>query len=161
MEHEQVIEAYYKVWKKFIREDGVEELLNWMDDYYAYAQPSYQHSAEKNLANYSYASYFEEFKTWLRNRVAYIEENLTVPTGIDNGETPEWDDKAEMSNGMIVRVINGVLKIESTVETTLDIYRVDGSKVGEISVGIGENIYPLAPRGLTIINGKRIYLKPL
>jgi hypothetical protein len=93
--------------------------------------------------------------------VDYIEANLTVPTGIDNGETPQWDDKEEMSNGMIVRVVNGMLSIESTVETTLNIYRVDGSKVGEIEVEIGENIYPLAPRGLTIINGKRIYMKPL
>ena len=161
MEHEQVIEAYYKVWQKFIKDDCLDELLNWMDDYYAYAQPSYQHSVDWGWSNYSYASYFEEFKTWLRNRVEYIESNLTVPTGIDNGETPQWDDKEEMSNGMIVRVVNGMLSIESTVETTLNIYRVDGSKVGEIEVGIGENIYPLAPRGLTIINGKRIYMKPL
>ncbi|MBQ4038578.1 MAG: hypothetical protein IJD05_03635, partial [Bacteroidaceae bacterium] len=73
----------------------------------------------------------------------------------------EWNDKREEHNGMVVSVKGGALVIESTVETTLKIYRVDGTVAGEIGVGLGENIYPLAPRGMIIVNGQRIYLKPM
>ncbi len=161
MTHEEVIEAYYKVWVKFVENNGVEELLNWMDDYYAYAEPSYAHSAENGLSNNSYATYFETFKTWIRNRVQYIYDNLTVPTGIDDEIYPEWNDKSNSNNGIVVSVKGGVLTIESTVDTTLNIYRTDGTLAGEIEVGVGENIYPLAPRGVIIVNGTRVFLKPV
>lgn len=161
MANEGIIEAYYKLWKTFIDNDGVEELINWMNDYYAYAEPSYAHSAQNGLANYSYATYFETFKTWIRNRVDYIAKNLTVPTGIDDIDLPQLSVENEERNGMRVFVYNGMLSIVSTVETMLNIYRVDGSVAGEIEVNIGENIYPLAPRGIIIVNGLKLYLKPL
>ena len=161
MSHEEVIEAYYKLWVKFVENDGVEELINWMDDYYAYAEPSYAHSAQNGWSNYSYASYFETFKTWIRNRVQYIYDNLTVPTGIEDIDAPEFNDNVAANNGIVVSVKGGVLAVESTVETTLEIYRVDGTLAGEIEVAVGENIYPLAPRGVIIVNGQKIYLKPV
>ena len=161
MTHEEVIEAYYKLWVKFVENDGVEELLNWMDDYYAFAEPSFAHSAQSGWSNYSYASYFEQFKEWIKNRVQYIYDNLTVPTSIGDDIYPEWKDKQESNNGITVTVKGGVLVIESTVDTTLNIYRADGTVAGEISVSIGENIYPLAPRGMIIVNGEKIYLKPV
>ena len=161
MSHEEVIEAYYKIWVKFVENDGVEELLSWMDDYYAYAQPSYAHSAQNGLSNSSYASYFETFKTWIRNRVQYIYENLTVPTGIEDIDAPEWNDNVAANNGVVVSVKGGVLAVESNVETTLEIYRVDGTLAGKIDVAVGENIYPLAPRGVIVVNGQKIYLKPV
>lgn len=164
MKHEDILRQYYFLWKKFVESNGLEELLNWMDDYFAYARPSYDHSVQYGLANYSYASYFETFKTWLKNRVDYIYNNLTVfdvPLGIEEEKWLEANDKCEEHNGMIVTVKGGALAIESTVETTLKIYRVDGTVAGEIEVGLGENIYPLAPRGMIIVNGQRIYLKPM
>ena len=161
MSHEEVIEAYYKVWVKFVENDGVEELLNWMDDYFTYAQPSFVHSVQSGWSSSSYASYFESFKTWIRNRVQYIYDNLTVPTGIEDIDAPEWNDNVEANNGIIVSVKSGMLCVESTVETTLDIYRTDGTLAGEINVNVGENLYPLAPRGVIIVNGQRIYLKPV
>ena len=161
MSHEEVIEAYYKIWVKFVENNGIEELLNWMDDYYAYAQPSYAHSVQSGWSNSSYATYFETFKTWLKNRVQFIYDNLTVPTGIEDIDAPEWNDNVAVNNGIIVSVKGGVLAVESTVETTLEIYRVDGTLAGEIEVAVGENIYPLAPRGTIIVNGQKIYLKPV
>ena len=161
MSHEEVIEAYYKLWVKFVENDGVEELINWMDDYYAYAEPSYAHSAQNGWSNYSYASYFETFKTWIRNRVQYIYDNLTVPTGIEDIDAPEFNDNVAVNNGIVVSVKGGVLAVESTVETTRESYRVDGTLAGEIEVAVGENIYPLAPRGVIIVNGQKIYLKPV
>ena len=132
-----------------------------MDDYYAYAQPSYAHSVQSGWSNSSYATYFETFKTWLKNRVQFIYDNLTVPTGIEDIDAPEWNDNVAANNGIIVSVKGGVLAVESTVETTLEIYRVDGTLAGEIEVAVGENIYPLAPRGTIIVNGQKIYLKPV
>ncbi len=164
MSHEDILRQYYFLWKNFVENNGLEELLNWMDDYYAYAKPSYEHSMQNGLSNYSYATYFETFKTWLKNRVDYIYSNLTVfdvPLGIEEEKWLEWNDKREEHNGMVVSVKGGALVIESTVETTLKIYRVDGTVAGEIGVGLGENIYPLAPRGMIIVNGQRIYLKPM
>lgn len=161
MANEQVIDAYYKVWLNFVKNDGVEELINWMDDYYAYAEPSYANNAQVWPKKSQYATYFETFKTWIRNRVQYIYDNLTVPTGIYDDISAEWNDKGDSNNGIKVSVKGGVLVIESLVDTTLNIYRVDGTIAGEIEVGIGENIYPLAPRGVIIVNGQKIYLKPV
>jgi hypothetical protein len=81
--------------------------------------------------------------------------NFTIDKTKIKGENVEND------NGIKVYSRNGVLCVESTVEATLKIYRIDGSVAGEIEVGIGENVYPLAPRGMIIINGKRLYLKPI
>ena len=161
LKHEQIITAYYKLWMKFLNNNGIEELINWMDDYYAYAQPSYEHSAQYGWSKTSYAAYFEQFKTWLKQRVEYIESNLTVPTGVDDILWSEVDDNSDSNNAIKVYVTNGVLCVESAIQTTLKIYRADGSVAGELLVAEGENVYPLAPRGLIIINGQKVYLKPI
>ena len=161
MTDEDVIEAYYKVWVKFVENDGVNELINWMDDYYAFAEPSYAHSAEVGWLNTSYATYFDTFKTWIRNRVDYLYSNLTVPTGIYDDISADWDDKGDKNNGIKVTVERGMLTVESETDTILNIYRVDGTVAGEIEVGTGRNIYPLAPRGVIIVNGQKLYLKPV
>ena len=159
--NEDVIEAYYKVWVKFVENDGLEELLNWMDDYYAYAEPSYAHSAQNGWAQYQYATYFDTFKTWIKNRVQHIYDNLTVPTGIYDDISADWNENSGSDNNIIVSVEGGVLTVESTVDTTLNIYRVDGSVAGEIEVSSGKSVYPLAPRGVIIVNGCKLYLKPV
>lgn len=161
MSDEMVIEAYYKLWMKFKNNDGVEELLNWMDDYYAYAEPSYAHSAQSGWLNNQYAAYFEEFKTWIRNRVKYICDNLTVPTDIYDDISAEWNDNGENNNGIKVYVKGGVLAVDSKLDTTINIYRTDGTIAAEIEVSEGENVYPLAPRGVIIVNGQKLYLKPI
>ncbi len=161
MANEKVIKAYYLVWLKFVENGGVDELINWMDDYYAYAEPSYAHAAEYGWAKTSYATYFESFKTWIRNRVKYIYDNLTVPTGIDDDIYAEWNDDEKGNDAIKVSVEGGVLSVVSNVETTLGIYRVDGTLAGEIKVEVGENVYPLAPRGVIIVNGQKLYLKPV
>lgn len=161
MAHEQVIEAFYRLMVDFVKNDGVDELVNWMDDYYAYAEPSFANNAKLWSKKSQYATYFETFKTWIRNRVQFLYENLTVPTGIYDDINAEWNGSGDSNDNIIVSVKNGMLAIKSTVETTLDIYRVDGTVAGEINVGVGENLYPLAPRGVIIVNGQKIYLKPV
>jgi hypothetical protein len=161
MANEDVIEAYYKLWLRFVENGGVDELINWMDDYYAYAEPSYAHSAQNGWAQYQYATYFDTFKTWIKNRVQHIYDNLTVPTGIYDDISADWNENSGSDNNIIVSVEGGVLTVESTVDTTLNIYRVDGSVAGEIEVSSGKSVYPLAPRGVIIVNGCKLYLKPV
>ena len=91
----------------------------------------------------------------------FLYENLTVPTGIYDDISADWDNKGDSNNGIIVSVKNGMLSVESIVNTTLNIYRVDGTIAGEIEVSEGSNLYPLAPRGVIIVNGCKLYLKPV
>ena len=84
-----------------------------------------------------------------------------MPTGIEDIDAPEWNDNVAANNGIVVSVKGGVLAVESNVETTLEIYRVDGTLAGKIDVAVGENIYPLAPRGVIVVNGQKIYLNPV
>ncbi len=68
---------YYKVWKEFVENNSVEELKEYIDDYYAFAESSFQNNANK----WGYYNGFTESdatraKEWIETRARYIYENL-------------------------------------------------------------------------------------
>ena len=91
----------------------------------------------------------------------------------DNGIGGDYDNETDASGvlrpltasdvaGMdLVVLYGGYNNRNLDIGEAGDLYRADGTVAGEISVSIGENIYPLAPRGMIIVNGEKIYLKPV
>ena len=86
--------AYYRVWKDFM-ENHHQEVIEFVDDYLAFANPSYLHNAEKWSDGSSYATNAANMKSWLNERSAYLYANLDtfadddvwVPTSGDvNGD---------------------------------------------------------------------------
>ena len=91
---ELVKRAYYRVWKDFM-ENHHEEVIEFVDDYLAFANPSYLHNAEKWSDGSNYATNAANMKSWLNERAAYLYANLDtfadddvwVPTSGDvNGD---------------------------------------------------------------------------
>lgn len=69
---------YYKVWKEFVEKGCVEELLDYIDDYYRFAENSFIN----NSYIWGYGGSFSETdaqraKDWLKTRVEYIYNNLS------------------------------------------------------------------------------------
>ena len=72
------IKCYYKVWKEFVEKGCVEELLDYIDDYYRFAENSFIN----NSYIWGYGGSFSETdaqraKDWLKTRVEFIYNNLS------------------------------------------------------------------------------------
>lgn len=68
---------YYKVWKEFIENNSMDELIDYIDSYYAFAESSFSNNASYWGRSYGFSeSDKERFKSWLKERKNYIYENL-------------------------------------------------------------------------------------
>ena len=72
---EAVKRAYYKEWKDFM-ENHYEELLDYVDTYYKYAQSSFLSNADVWYDGRNYEWIKENTVNWLRERAQYIYDNL-------------------------------------------------------------------------------------
>ena len=67
---------YYKAWTRFIRSNAVEELLDYCDEYYQYANSSFVHNGQMWGDGYNYDSNVSSAKKWLRTRADHIYKHL-------------------------------------------------------------------------------------
>ncbi len=72
---ELVKRAYYRVWKDFM-ENHHQEVIEFVDDYLAFANPSFLHNAETRSDGSDYATNAANMKAWLNERSAYLYANL-------------------------------------------------------------------------------------
>ena len=88
---EAVDHAYYRIWTKFMTQGGLDELLEFCDDYFNYANPSFIHNVQMWGDGNSYSSSKEKAKKWLSQRANYIYSKLTPYdlTG-ELDESEEW-----------------------------------------------------------------------
>lgn len=89
---ESVDRAYYKLWTRFMTQNGIDELIDFCDDYFNYANPSFLNNAKKWSDGSNYSSNKETAKKWLRQRAEYIYSKLTPYdlTG-ELDESIEWE----------------------------------------------------------------------
>ena len=89
---EAVDRAYYKLWTRFMTQNGIEELIDFCDDYFNYANPSFKNNAKKWSDGSNYASNKTNAKNWLRQRANYIYSKLTPYDLTGELDTPiEWE----------------------------------------------------------------------
>ena len=68
--------AYYLLWKEFMESGKIDELIEYCDDYFEYARPSFEHNYSKWSDGNNYQTHTSNAKTWLRKRANYIYNNL-------------------------------------------------------------------------------------
>lgn len=113
---EEVSKAYYALWHNFMTNGGLEELLEYCDEYYEYASPSFVHNATKWNDGTQYATQTANAKSWLARRAAYVYSNLTTY------DLTEEEQQAAPGNGDangdgvittadVVAIINNILGI--------------------------------------------------
>ena len=129
-----VDEAYYYKWHDFYY-NKLPELLDFCDEYYAFAQRSLEHDKKNETYNaYSsdnYATTTANAKRWLQQRADYIFGRLNaypLPT-IEPEPDPVYADAEALptgnlfnkaSIGFIVRIIDSLIKGEGTIELLND-----------------------------------------
>lgn len=92
-------EAYDRVLRGFLRE-GVDELVEYAGDYYAYARPSFEHNAQRwPEENTDYGTLTDDCRLWLRNRIGHVARSLAddgaddIPAG--DADLPTGDANAD------------------------------------------------------------------
>lgn len=113
---ETVQKAYYALWHEFMTGGGLEELLEYCDEYYEFVRPSFVHNATKWNDGTQYATQTANAKSWLAKRAAYVYNNLTAYdiSDIDNISQPGSGDAngdGFITTADVVAIINHVLGI--------------------------------------------------
>ena len=67
---------YYRLWEEFV-EEHLDELVDFVDDYYAYARSSFVNNYYKWGDGYNYDTNVANMKSWLEQRAHYIKNSLT------------------------------------------------------------------------------------
>lgn len=70
----EVDSLYFRRWNKFMNEGGLEELIEFCDDYYTFAAPSLNHNSSGQFASdgTDYESLTTDCKSWLQARCEHI-----------------------------------------------------------------------------------------
>lgn len=111
---EAVRRACYKEWKDFM-EQHLDELVEYVYDYYAYAAPSFEHNAEMWGDGYSYGTVAANTADWLEKRAKYIFNNmyaydLDTPLPISIGDV---NLDGYITAADVVCVLNNILGLEN------------------------------------------------
>ncbi|MCR5180878.1 MAG: CotH kinase family protein [Bacteroidaceae bacterium] len=89
--------AYYKAWTRLLRLGGVEELMDFCQQYYDYASTSFTHNATMWGDGYNYGSQVSQAQTWLQKRAEYIYNGLTpYDLSEELPEDEEWQPYGEV-----------------------------------------------------------------
>ena len=144
----QLDKQYYKIWVEF-RKQGLDELIDFCDDYFAYARPSLEHNATMWGDGTGYDRTTENAKKWLKRRADGIFNRLTV-YDVDDDTTVEDDTFGYQGDA------DGIENITSGSSTRGNggIYDLQGRRVGTLS----SSDAPL-PKGIYIINGKKVVVR--
>lgn len=144
--------AYYKEWLNFMAEGRLEELLEYIDDYTAFALPSIEHNNEAAISEKNYHDYVslaEKSKLWLKTRANYIFNNLTKFDMEPDIVIPE--DYGQPTD------IEAAVADEEDVNRPVDVYTISGLLLRR-QVPYLQSTNGLAP-GMYIIGGKTTIIR--
>lgn len=138
---DKVKRATYALWTKYLENDFA-ELLEYVDDYYAFANSSFQHNATKWGDGSKYDTFVTNCKTWLQQHADYIYRNLqtydlTQQPAIERGDV-NLDGAISIAD--VVCVMNNILGLENE---TFDFNQADADGNKEITVNDAVHIVAL------------------
>lgn len=133
---------YFRVWTRFMQ-GQLNELLEYCDDYLAYARPSFNHNSEIWAWYYEdYDTNVERAKTWLQQRANYVYDYLCNTLGLKE----KYSDIYENPDG-IADIVNTRPTLR---EEDHNVYTLDGIKVNNTGK---------LPRGIYVINGRKTVIR--
>ncbi|MCQ2197681.1 MAG: CotH kinase family protein [Bacteroidaceae bacterium] len=142
---EVVKKHYYKVWTEFLRAGKFDELIEYCDDYFEYAEPSLLHNATQWGDGNSYKKTNNNAKQWLTKRINYIYSNLEVyDLSDDIIDEFEGDEMGQPDH----------IDIASVVNEPVDVYTLNGIKVRS-RVPYINSMQGLIP-GIYIVKGQKM-----
>lgn len=144
--------TYYKVWTNFM-DNHLDELIDYCDAYFAYANPSFKHNATSWGDGNNYDTATSNAKRWLYERAHYIYSTLntypiTTPTD-DEDDVHFGDDHAD---GIEIASNDPMDKI-----SLVDVFDLNGRCVKR-QVNVFDLRTGLHP-GIYIVAGKKMVVK--
>ena len=139
---EKVKREYYRLWHDFMTNGKLEELIEYCDDYYEFANASFQHNYSRWNDGNNYATHTANAKSWLEKRARYIYNNIEVydlsedivQTKEEMEETNVIDVGELMGKPVNVYALNGILVRRAVPRANCfeglapGVYIVDGRK---------------------------------
>ena len=77
MANDEFLTHYYKVWKEFIEAKHIKEVKEYISDYYAFVEPSFENNYYLWGDGEAYGSKIEQMQDWMQSRHDYIASLLT------------------------------------------------------------------------------------
>ncbi len=140
---DKVKKEYYRLWTEFMNDGRLEELIEYCDDYFQYANASFVHNSNQWGDGRNYAAHTTNAKTWLTRRAQYIYDHLEVyDLSEDILETKE---EQETTN---------IIDMGEVLNKPVNVYSLNGILVRR-AVPQSRCLDGLAP-GIYIVNGKKV-----
>ena len=76
MDNEEFGKHYYKVWKEFVDNGYIEEISEYISDYYSFAESSFMNNNDRWGDGSEYGSKIKTMQNWLKKRHDYIFANI-------------------------------------------------------------------------------------
>lgn len=76
MDNEEFRRHYYKVWKEFVDNGYIEEISEYISDYYSFAESSFKNNNDRWGDGSEYGSKIKTMQNWLKKRHDYIFANM-------------------------------------------------------------------------------------
>ncbi len=143
---DKVKKEYYRLWTEFMNDGQLEELIEYCDDYFQYANASFVHNSNQWGDGRNYATHTTNAKSWLTRRAQYIYDHLEVyDLSEDILETKE---EQETTN---------IIDMGEVLNKPVNVYSLNGILVRR-AVPQSRCLEGLAP-GIYIVNGKKVAIK--
>lgn len=154
---EAVDRAYFYLWTKFMTFGGIDELIDFCDDYYQYANPSFIHNADLWGDGRGYSGVVTNAKKWLRQRANAIYKQLTPYDDILDVLTPPkaWKPSKSTLDNDDPEDTDGIPAMRS--ETLFTVYDLRGVLLKR-NANFRNWRDGLTP-GLYIVNGHKVMVR--
>ena len=116
---------YYKVWCEFVEKDCIDEVMEYIGDYYSFIKESYGNNAQRWGDNTDYAGLVPQMQQWIKKRHDHIFSNLTV---YDISDLDNDDARSSKEQHTGIYTIYGKRVIESD-NLQQGLYIINGKKV--------------------------------
>ena len=137
---------YYKVWTQFMTY-GLSELLDFCEEYYAFARPSFENNQQIWNDGANYEAFASNARNWLEQRANYVYGHLTS-YDLTEEELEPLTGKQE------VQIADCV---DDEKSKWVDVYNLQGQCVKH-HVNVGQLRSNLSP-GIYIVKGRKIVVR--
>ena len=122
---------YYHVWKEFM-DNHLEEVIDYVDDYYAFAKASFKKNSSIWSDGYNYDTNVANMKSWLTTRAHHIMDNLTTYDSRAPYHFGDSNSDGKINNTDLDNLLSYLYR---SYVTESKINKLDIDLNGELSVG--------------------------
>jgi|GEM_PF-674706 len=139
----EISQQTYQLWYNFMNKGGLEELIDYCDEYYQFAGNAFLHNKNNETSNADskdYAEITENCKEWFTKRANYIYKKLTpydITEEEEDDEIVNSDNMGDVNDDNAITTSDVVCVLNSLTNLPNETYyaaRADMNSSGEVSI---------------------------